>query len=494
MNKVLDILEHHSLNTKECVESYKELVSYGEIFKRARELSRHVLKSDIRHKNIGIYFPNSIEFIVAYFSAQILECISVPISTFEKSHGIYNTTVDVDIYTIISNTQGIIKLEEAFKGVDREYCIINIENGKKIIINEGCRKPHIKDRTLSSEVATILKTSGTTDNPKYVMLRHEGIINNIKAHIKSLDLSENDKTMIILPMCFGYCHTSQLLAHIYLGAGIYIYSGTVNPKNIVESIEKYNITNTTVVPSVLYLLDQFIKKKNGKIKNNTLKKLCFGGAKPDLEILKSLNKNLKETILVQTYGQTENSPRITTKIFSKKDNMVDTVGQAIEGVIIKIFDNKGKECSTGIEGDIFVKSNSLMKGYYNNAEATKKAIINGWLNTGDIGRLDDEGNLYISGREKNIIIRNGINISPEEIEICIKKVYGVRESLVIKESHPVYGEEPVALVLMENGYNEEKVKIEIKSKCKEELEDYKLPAKICFVEKIEKTNTGKVRR
>ncbi|MDF2519389.1 MAG: lcfB1 [Clostridia bacterium] len=494
MNKILEVLEQHSGDTAQKVSTDYASISYSEILQKSSYLAKEISKIEADTPNVGIYLSNSIEFIIAYFAVQIAGRICVPISELEKQQGIYDITTQADLYTIITGPHGLITLDSALKDRDREYCVVNVLEGNKTFINKGQVKSCAAENISPDEVSTILKTSGTTSNPKYVMLRHRGVIDNLKAHIASMELNKDDKSMIVLPMCFGYCHTSQLLAHIYMGASLYISSGGFNHISFLKKVNEHKVTNTTVVPSILYLLNKALEKDGLLAEENVFRYLCFGGAKPDMKVIEGLNEKLRGTTLVQTYGQTEHSPRITTMLFPKAGTLVDTVGKAIDGVEIKIADDPNNQCAHGAEGVIYVRSSSVMKGYYKNPAATAGVLRDGWLNTGDRGYLDSEGYLFISGREKNIIIRNGMNIYPEEIELCIKKVGGVAEVVVTKDYHPVYGEEPMAQIVPEAGYNQEALRASIINWCKQSLPDYKLPSKINFVSSLDKTISGKVKR
>ena len=268
-----------------------------------------------------------------------------------------------------------------------------------------------------------------------------------------------------------------------------IYDGIFVPARFFHYIEKYGCTNTTCIPTMLYLIT---KSKKSNYSLRSLRYLCFGGGTISLDVLKKVSNLLPDIGIVQTYGQTEASPRITCLLPQDSERKIGSVGRPIPGVCVKVVDEDGKELPANSRGEIVVKGDNVMKGYYKRPEETAKVIRNGWLYTGDIGRFDDEGYLYVVGRIKNVIITGGLNIYPEEIEEVLRSYSDVEEALVLPKSHEVLGEVPMAQVVVKK--NSRVSVSELLDFCKKRLEIQKIPSEIIVVEKIEKTYNGKVRR
>jgi long-chain acyl-CoA synthetase len=442
--------------------------------------------------NVGLYLPNGISYLKALFAVWYIGKIPVLLNVFETTEQI-STAIDfTDQYMVITDNMYFENIKNMLLKGCRNLCLYNIDDGRCEIINSDFALLPVKEHLDPEYVAVILQTSGTTSDPKYVVLTHEAVITNIRAHLASIPLSKKDTTLIVLPLCFGYCFSSQTLAHIYMGASIVFLSSAFSPETLVKDIETYNITNTTVVPSMLVVLERFLLKHENCI--TSLRCLIFGGFKPNIHLIKRLNSQLKNTTLVQTYGLTEHSPRITTRIYQNEDTYTEDVGKPLSGVSIQIR-NSGEQMSiNSSDGEIWVKSSSVMWGYYANPDATKSAIKEGWLDSGDIGHIDKIGKLYITGRKKNIIICNGINISPEVIESCIMQIEGIRSVRVSGIYHPVFGETPVAFVTSEPLLDTKKAVENIYMFCREKLPSYMVPTKIHFVENLATTITGKVKR
>lgn len=453
--------------------------SYKELYDESKEIGK-ILDEYIGVKNIGIYLPNCIDFIESYFAVQMAVKVPVLISVLETEDSLARLIKDVDITLVITNSEYYHTAVQAISKVEHK-CYVFVVDTKEISDNKKSQFAKSKLEDESKQIAAIIKTSGTSGIQKYVMLTHKGVIKNLEAHIKSVGFTKDDITLIQLPMCFGYCFSSQLLAHIYLQANIVINETPFDCRQLVDLVNKYKITNTTIVPSMLYVLALFLKKT--RLTMNSLQSLLFGGMSVSLTTIQNLLISLKYTKLVETYGQTEHSPRITTKVFDPT-HLTKSVGKPIEGVSIRIDDKTQEIC---------VKSNCIMMGYYGNQMLTNETVIDGWLHTGDVGYMES-GELYIIGRIKNILIRNGINISPEEIEETILEIAGVSKVVVYGKKDEVVGEIPIAVVELKQGYEEDDVRKQIISYCKKVLPLYKNPSMIVFSESIKTTYTGKVKR
>lgn len=196
--------------------------------------------------------------------------------------------------------------------------------------------------------------------------------------------------------------------------------------------------------------------------------------------------------IVQTYGQTEASPRVTCLLPKDSIRKLGSVGKALPGVEVRIFDDDCNEVLPNVKGEIVVKGKNVMRGYYKKPDETKKVLKDGWLHTGDIGMFDDEGFLYVVGRIKNIIISGGLNIYPEEIEELLRSIPAVQEAVVLPKFHELLAEVPVAKVVLRKG--SKITERDLLKYCREKLEIHKVPSEVSIVSNIEKTYNGKIRR
>lgn len=489
--KVSELLYCQKDNPK-CAIKYKNVsLSYMDwhcaALSISRIIDRYILEDSI---TIASYLPNSINYSIAYFAAQYSNKIFVPIYSNATELEILSTISYCETDFIITDSDHFDYIEKCIRSYDKKVFILNIDEKSVTEINSFhkciCKSERLKE-ALDKNVALMLHTSGTTSSPKRVMLTHYNLISNIRSNVQSLGLTSQEKTLISLPMIFGYCNTSQFLTNVYLGATIVIYDGIFSAKKFFEIVQKEQITNYTCVPSILLLILSY--KYSHRYNYASLRQICFGGGIMPVDKLQELIFRFPSIGFVQTYGQTEASPRVTALLPGEALRKIGSVGTPIPGVKVKIVDGN-VELSPGKIGEILIKGDNVMIGYYKQEELSKKTIKNGWLYSGDLGYKDEEGFLFLVGRKKNIIISGGINIYPEEVEEVILSHHKVMEVMVKGEPDDMYGEIPIAYVVVEEGFSID----DIKKFCESKLSSYKVPKKFIIVNELKKTITGKVSR
>lgn len=490
--KIENFLESNKNLQKSAIIYKNNTISYSELYEKAKVVSEYIINTRINYgKNIGIYLPNSINYAISYFGITFADKVIVPIHYMAKFREVLSTIEYCEMKVILTDTGNLNKLLDTVK--ECKYCIdiIIIDKLEVLTVNSDKEYINLDCQSQLDDVAIMLHTSGTTSNPKRVMLTHNNLYENVLSNIESLRLNEADKTLITLPMCFGYCNTAQFLTHIYLGATIVIMEGLFLPKRFYQIVEKEKITNYTGVPSTLILIKDFKYKDNYNI--DSLKFICFGGGVMPVKVLKSMIDTFPDIAFLQTYGQTEASPRLT--LLNREDyiSKVGSVGKTIPNVKIKLTKNNLEIKEHSVVGNILASGPNIMKGYYKRPDETEKVLTNGWLNTGDLGYFDRDGYLYIVGRVKNIIISSGINIYPEEVEEVLLSYPGIRNALVVGLEDKVIQEKVVAYLVIDkecNNFNLES----LQKYCIENLATYKLPKEYFIVDNLDKTISGKVKR
>lgn len=461
-----------------------EQVTYEQLWYYSQILSSQLRKD--ASSNVAIYINNSIDYVIAYLGIIYARKTVVPIDVNLTPKEIQSVLQYCDVNTILTTSSFSDTLKK--KELIEKYKIIDIKQQKYIHGNVDLFKAELGD---IEDTIVLLHTSGTTDRPKRVMLTNKNLSSNIISNVSSLNLKNSDITLIALPMYFGYCHTAQLLTHLYLGATIVIYDGLFLPKHFCELVQKYKVTNFTGVPTMLQELLAYRYSKEYDL--SSLEIVCFGGGKMSIEKLNQLINKYTEIKFIQTYGQTECSPRVTllpSKYMIKK---LGSVGKPIPGVKICIKNKEGQLCVPNGIGEICVYGDNVMKGYYKCPTDTEKTIENGWLHTGDLGYLDDDGFLYLKGRIKNIIISGGINIYPEEIEGVLLGCPYIKDAYVYGVEDELLGEVPIAEIIVHSTVPENILSL-IDTYCKENIALYKIPKKFIICEFIRKTYNGKTKR
>lgn len=488
--KVSDLLRRQANNTNVVITCGKERITYSEMHNRAEELSKRLnLLKGGKYERVIVFLPNSIEYAISYFAILYSECVVVPLLTQSTNSEIVSLMNYCDAHIIITQSKYKFFLSALLNENKNRVQVIYLDTLE--IVEYGVITQENEDDEILRDVVVLLHTSGTTSNPKRVMLTNKSLLANIQSNIKSLQINKDEVSLICLPMGFGYCNTAQFLTHIYMGARMVILDEVTHPMKLYETISKEKISNMTVVPTILGKMVNYVPVLEYDI--SSLKLVCYGGAPIRKEIIYELVNRFPNVSFVQTYGQTECSPRVTALLHKDALRKIGSVGKPIPGVKIKTVDEFGDEVGVNVCGEVMVSGKNLMKGYFRNEEATKNVLVGDWIRTGDIGYIDEEGYLYLKGRKKNIIISGGINIYPEEIEEVIMETGMVEECLVVPEGDSYLGEVPVAYINFKEGKEESLLK-EVKYHCVRSLSKYKVPQKFITVENIAKTYNGKKKR
>lgn len=335
-------------------------------------------------------------------------------------------------------------------------------------------------------------TSGTTGFPKGVMLTHYNIINNAHSIADCMNFTHKDRLCIPVPFfhCFG-CVLGTMTC-VVSGATM-VPLETFNPVRVLETIEKERCTAVHGVPT-MFIMELEEMDKNS-YDTSSLRTGIMAGSPCPIEVMKSVVNRMGAREITITYGQTEASPAITmTRTTDPIELRVATVGRVIPNVEAKIVDPEtGEDCPPGVQGEICAKGYNVMKGYYKMPEATAQAIDkDGWLHTGDLGVMDENGYFKITGRLKDMIIRGGENIYPREIEEFLYTHPLIKDVQVIGVPSLKYGEEVLAYIQLRPGAR--LTKEEVQAYCVNKIAKYKIPSYVLFVDSYPTTASGKIQK
>ncbi|MBE5970794.1 MAG: hypothetical protein E7242_11245 [Lachnospiraceae bacterium] len=358
------------------------------------------------------------------------------------------------------------------------------------------------------EPCAMLFTSGTTNTPKGVMLSNYNLVNDSMASAKAMHFDEDDAYCVMVPLFHSFGLTSNLISGIIVGARLCLIKNFKTLKAM-EVVQKYKCSVLSGVPSMFLAMINNPEFKNFDL--STLDKGIIAGSMVNPDDYDNITKTLKMNHLQQSYGQTETSPGITFSDFDdtladKRDNtgyVIDNVDICIwtkdEQIIYSEETLKAmkagklpKDVRVAVRGEIGVKGFLVMKGYFEKPEESAKVLEDsGWLHTGDIGYLDEKGQVYINGRIKEIIIRGGENISPYEIEECISRLDAVCQVKCVGVPHPILQEEIAAAITLKEGktITEE----ELKQYVKKHLATYKVPAYVVVLDEMPTSASGKIK-
>ncbi|MCM2286965.1 MAG: AMP-binding protein [Desulfobacula sp.] len=342
------------------------------------------------------------------------------------------------------------------------------------------------------DVVNMQYTSGTTGFPKGVMLTHYNIGNNgywIGANQK---FTEKDRVCLPVPLfhCFG-C-VLGVLAAVNHGACMVIQEG-FDPLMVMASVEQEKCTALYGVPTMFIALLEH--PLFSKFDFSSLRTGIMAGSNCPVHVMEQVIEKMHMKDITICYGLTETSPVMTyTRIGDEMRLRVETVGRALPHVEVKVVDPEtGEPLAPGLQGEVCCRGYNVMKGYYNNPGATKEAIDGeGWLHSGDLGVMDAAGNLSITGRQKDMIIRGGENIYPREIEEFLYRMEDIRDVQVAAVPSPKYGEEVGAFIILKEGSTLEPS--DIADFCRGKISRYKIPKYVHFLTGYPMTASGKIQK
>ncbi len=428
---------------------------------------------------VAVWMKNCPEFVPAVFGILSAGGVVVPINNFFKPAEVAFIVKDSGANVVITDASlaeaqpKVLALQPALKFFHAE----EIGNSKFEI-----RNLKLADRN-ESDLAAMLYTSGTTGHPKGAMLTHGNFLHNVASIIEALDVRADDRIVVTLPQFHSFMFTVGTLLPMISGCGILLVK-TLNPfKHILEDIARHR---GTILPSV----PAFYRALLGVPEFGKLPlRLCVSGGAPlPVEVFNEFTRKFPFT-LREGYGPTESSPVATVNpIYGI--NKPGSVGVPIPNVELSIRDDSGKELPIGETGEICIRGGNVMRGYWNQPEETAKVLRDGWLYTGDIGHGDADGYFFITDRKKDMLLVNGINVYPREIEEVIHQFPGVKETAVIGIPDARKGEQPLAFVAAVDGATvDEKALLQF---IREKMADYKVPKRIVFMPALPRNATGKI--
>jgi long-chain acyl-CoA synthetase len=338
-------------------------------------------------------------------------------------------------------------------------------------------------------LAMLIYTSGTTGRPKAVMLSHGNLQANTQAIVDYLGLSAADRGVCVLPFHFSYGN-SVLNTHLTVGASLLIEDNLAFPQVTLQRIAEHQCTGFAGVPSTFTLLLGRTRLQDYNLVG--LRYLTQAGGPMPKSVTTQLHAALPHAQLFVMYGQTEATARITYLPPEKLDVKLGSVGIPVANTEVTIRNANDAPVPTGEVGEICVRGPGVMLGYWHDDEATQQALRNGWLRTGDLGYMDADGFIFISGRAVEMIKVGAFRVSPQEVEEAITSLTGVQEVAVTSFPDEVLGQAIKAVIVKTpNAMLDERA---VKAHCRRHLATYKIPKTVEFAATLPRTASGKVQR
>jgi len=482
------------------VSTYAELD--GAVTKFANGLEKLGIK---KGDHIALVLGNTPHFVIGFYGALRVGATVIPINPIYTPDEIGYIINNGDVRAVITlellvplfekMNEHLPKVEhlivcETSQGTNSGIDVTKLSIYPKLksfteVINSGELSfvgPSLEDE----EVAVILYTSGTTGKPKGAMLIHMNLYSNARDVAEYLKISEQDSVITTLPMFHVFCMTVALNAPLMSG-GTMLIVPKFSPKEIFQIASEHQATVFAGVPTMYNFLLQY---PDGNPEDLSSLRLCIsGGAAMPVALLKSFEKKFN-VLVSEGYGLSEASP-VTCFNPLDRPRKPGSIGTNIVNVENKVVDENGDEVPVGQVGELIVRGPNVMKGYYKMPEESAATLRNGWLYTGDLAKMDEEGYYYIVDRKKDMINVGGYNVYPREVEEVLYNHPGVVEVAVFGVPDLNLGEAVVCYVVKKE---EDLTEENLLDYCREHLAKYKLPSKIEFLEELPKNTTGKILR
>jgi long-chain acyl-CoA synthetase len=432
---------------------------------------------------VGIMLPNVPYFPVCYYGVLRAGAIVVPMNVLLKRREVEFYLSDPGAKLLFA-WEGFAKDAEAGAEDAGAECVVVVPREFENVVGEAEPRTDVAE-TEDSDTAVILYTSGTTGTPKGAELTHSNLTRNCEVSRGLFDLGSQTMMLGALPLFHSFGQTCSMNATISAGGTLTLIP-RFDPAKALEIIQRDRVNVFEGVPTMYNAMLHLEQRE--EYNSSTLELCASGGSAMPVELLRGF-EDAFECKVLEGYGLSESSP-VASFNHRDRERKPGSIGTPVEGVEMKVIDEDGNDLPQGEVGEIVIRGHNVMKGYWNKPEATAETIRDGWLHTGDMAKVDEDGYFFIVDRKKDMIIRGGYNVYPREIEEVLYEHPAVREAAVLGVPHEQLGEEVGAAVALKDG--EQTSADELRDYVKEQVAAYKYPRHVWFVDDLPKGPTGKI--
>jgi acyl-CoA synthetase (AMP-forming)/AMP-acid ligase II len=492
--------------SRDCVVVEGKRWTYAQTNERVNRLANGLSKLGVKKGDrIGMLQVNCAEFVDAYFASAKLGAIFVPLN--------FRAKADELTYMILNAEAKVLFVGERYCDMVNgilpqlacvEHCVrLDGASGDKLqyenLLGSGPTDELVTEIG-DDDITILMFTAGTTGRPKGVPLRHSGFVSYVLENVGPADPEIEERNLLTVPL-YHVAGIQAMLAGIYGGRTL-VMMKQFEVKEWLRAVERERATRAMLVPTMLKLVIDDPDFKRYDLRS--LQVITYGAAPMSFEVIKKAIQEMPWVRFINAFGQTETASTITTlgpedhvlegdekEIEKKLKRLASSIGKPLHDVEVKIVDEEGNSVPPLQVGEILAKGSRIMTGYWKDEEKTAKSITkDGWLRTGDMGWMDEEGYVYLAGRGDDMIIRGGENISPEEVENALRSYPKIEEAAVIGIPNVEWGQEPRAVVVLRKGIRASDD--EIIEFCRSRLSSFKRPRSVVFVDSLPRNALGKV--
>ena len=461
-------------------------LDYGAFWRHAEGFAHALRENGLEPGDrVAIILPNRPEAAIALYAVWLAGGVAVPLNAQARERDFSAWLQHCGArYLVCERGHGDVERALAARASGLRTWALGVDETLPVGTIRLARKDPEPDA-----LACILYTSGTTGAPKGVMLSHANLASNASAVIDYLGLTAQDRLLSVLPCYYAY-GASALHTHLVVGASVVFAEPMLFPQQTLEALAASSATGFSGVPSTYALLCDHTDAR--MLDLSALRYLTQAGGAMPPALTRRVRELLPQAALYVMYGQTEATSRLTWLPPDRLMEKLGSVGIPIAGVEIRIAGDDGRALPAGSEGEVLVRGPNVMQGYWQAPRESALALRDGWLRTRDIGRLDDDGFLWLAGRSDDVIKTGAHRVHPQDIEDVIAEVPGVRESAVVGIGDEMLGQAIAAYVVAEGDMP--LLEREIRGHCRKRMAPYKVPRSIHFIDALPRTASGKVRR
>ncbi|HDZ18181.1 hypothetical protein LCGC14_1216330 [marine sediment metagenome] len=493
-----ELVETQAKTYKERVFLYwKDItISYSQLNKYSNKVANFLYELGIRKGDkVCVYLPNMPEYVYLYLGIPKIGAITGPVNSLFKAREVQFVVGHSEAKVIVTIPKLMEIVNEIKKNLPNLKHVIVIGDSVESSLNfwelmekSSENSPPEVEIDEKEDPAAILYTSGTTGFPKGVLQTHFNIRRDAEMIQAFVQATEDFRFMLILPLFHCNAQIVTVMAPFLIGASCILTPG-FSAQTHWETVEKYKASTFSAVPTVLSIL---LRMPHENLDLTSLKFIICGAAPLPVEVFKEFEETF-DCMIVEGYGLTEGTCASSVNPLpteTEDRRKVGSIGLPLPGNEMKIVDSDGKDVPPNTKGEIVIKGDNVMKGYFKNPEANAETLKGNWLYTGDVGLMDDDGFFFITDRKKDMIIRGGENIYPREIEEVLYSHPDVSLATVIGVRDKIYGELPKAFIVLKEGKSV--TDEQIIDYCKKNLANFKVPKYVEFRDDLPKTPTGKI--